>query len=135
MPVTKSAKRQPAKRDIPAAVEYAGKKAKTGNSLGFRFDKSLFKSHPEFNEVRAHVIGPGAMLVTAVAPKRSRSHNNEDPILGAFLSFLAQDIMNSPETVVPTVVPLDNRLAARIHNAVGSLSVDPNEDLGDEPLL
>jgi hypothetical protein len=37
---------------------YRGKQAKTGNSLGLRFERALFHSHPEFNgEVKAHVIG------------------------------------------------------------------------------
>ena len=52
---------------------YRGKQAKTGNSLGLRFDKALFQSHPEFSgEVRAHVIAPGRMLVVAEPSAKSQ---------------------------------------------------------------
>ena len=52
------------------APVYRGRQAKTGNSLGLRFDKALFQSHPEFSgDVRAHVIAPGRMLVVADAAK------------------------------------------------------------------
>ena len=52
---------------------YRGKQAKTGNSLGLRFDKALFQSHPEFSgRVRAHVIAPGRMLVIARTDTKSR---------------------------------------------------------------
>jgi hypothetical protein len=111
---------------------YRGKQAKTGNSLGFRFDKALFQSHPEFagSEVRGHVLGPGSLLV--VAERTSKPHaREEEPVLKSFLSFLAHDIISSPETVRP--VPAD--LMARIDKAVGHLAVDPDEDLGDSPLL
>src|SRR5437667_1435376 len=74
---------------------YRGKKAKTGNSLGLRFDKALFQSHPEFSgEVRAHVIAPGRMLV--VAEPVSGAKRAEDPVIGAFLKFLAQDMVRAP---------------------------------------
>ena len=70
---------------------YRGKQAKTGNSLGLRFDKALFRSHPEFSgEVRAHVIAPGRMLVVAAPVSKSR-RREDDPVLEAFLSFLAVD--------------------------------------------
>jgi hypothetical protein len=44
-----------------APAQYRGKQAKTGNSLGFRLDRSFFKSHAEFNdqEVKVTVIAPG----------------------------------------------------------------------------
>ena len=49
----------------------------------------------------------------------------------AFLSFLAQDMVRSPQQVQP----LDKTLMNRIHTLVGHISVDPEEDLGDEPLI
>jgi antitoxin PrlF len=112
-------------------VEYRGRQAKTGNSLGLRFDKALFKSHPEFSgEVRAHVIAPGRMLIVAEPVAKTR-RREEDPVMQAFLSFLAADMARSPEQIKP----LDGALADRIHALVGHLRVDPLEDLGDEPLL
>jgi hypothetical protein len=110
---------------------YRGRQAKTGNSLGFRFDKALFQSHPEFSgEVRAHVIAPGRMLVVAEA-KPGSGRDQRDPVLEAFLGFLAADMTNAPEQVRP----LDRRLTRRIDRLVRHVAADPSEDLGDEPLL
>ncbi|HMC60466.1 MAG TPA: type II toxin-antitoxin system PrlF family antitoxin [Candidatus Solibacter sp.] len=112
-------------------VGYRGKQAKTGNSLGIRFDKALFQSHPEFSgEVRAHVIAPGRMLVVAEPVTKSR-RREDDPVMEAFLSFLAADMARSPQQIKP----LDPALADRIHSLVGHLPANPNEDLGDEPLV
>ena len=113
------------------APVYRGKRAKTGNSLGLRFDKALFQSHPEFSgEVRAHVIAPGRMLVVADAAKKPRQRDS-DPVIEAFLSFLAKDMVRSPEQIKP----LDAALFARIDALVGRLPFNPHEDLGDEPLI
>jgi hypothetical protein len=112
-------------------VSYRGKRAKTGNSQGIRFEKALFQSHPEFSgEVHAHVIAPGRMLVVAdhdAKPNR-REH---DPVMEAFLSFLAADIISSPQRIKP----LDPDLVKEIDSLIGNIAVDPDEDLGDEPLL
>src|SRR5580692_4806140 len=98
---------------------YRGKQAKTGNSLGLRFDKALFRSHPEFSgEVRAHVIAPGRMLVVAAPVTKSR-RREDDPVMEAFLSFLAADMAASPQQVKP----LDRRLAGRINALAGHLPV------------
>src|SRR5258708_34262212 len=80
------------KKNTPDGVAwYRGKKAKTGNSLGLRFDKALFQSHPEFSgEVRAHVIAPARMLV--VADPVSGAERAEDPVIVALLQFLAQGL-------------------------------------------
>jgi antitoxin PrlF len=109
---------------------YRGKRAKTGNSLGFRFDKALFQSHPEFSgDVRAHVIAPGTLLV--VAEPKEEPNDENDPVLAAFLAFLADDMEKHPEQIMP----LDPELMARIDALVGDIPVDLNEDLGDDPLL
>jgi hypothetical protein len=109
---------------------YRGKQAKTGNSLGLRFDKALFQSHPEFSgEVRAHVIAPGRMLVVAATSTKMRRES--DPVMETFLSFLAADMARFPEQIKP----LDQSLADRIDALVGHLPVNPDEDLGDESLV
>jgi hypothetical protein len=109
---------------------YRGKKAKTGNSLGLRFDKALFQSHPEFSgEVRAHVIAPGRMLV--VAEPVGGVKRTEDPVIGAFLRFLAQDMVRAPGQIKA----LDRNLAKRIDTLVGQIAVNPHEDLGEDTLL
>jgi antitoxin PrlF len=110
---------------------YRGKQTRTGNSSGFRFESALFRSHPEFNgEVKAHVIAPGQMLVSAIAPSREESEEN-DPVLEAFLAFLAKDMEDHPEQIKP----LSADLMERIERLTQGMSVDPDEDLGDEVLI
>ena len=115
-------------RPAPAPV-YRGKQARTGNSLGLRFDKALFRSHPEFSGgVRAHVIAPGRMLV--IAETIESSPRSEDPVIEAFLSFLASDMALSPRQIKP----LDRGLMRRIKAVTGKVPVNPNEDLGSRRL-
>ena len=81
---------------------YTGTITTTGKSEAIRLEKALFKSHPEFaqkSKVRAHVIGPGTMLLslageTATAP-------GADPVVAAFLSFLAAGMSKSPGHIKP----------------------------------
>ena len=118
------------KNPVDGVAWYRGKKAKTGNSLGLRFDKALFQSHPEFSgEVRAHVIAPGRMLV--VAEPVSGAKRAEDPVIGAFLRFLAQDMVRAPGQITT----LDRSLAKRMDALVGQVPVSAHEDLGDDILL
>jgi hypothetical protein len=116
-------------RPRATAAGYRGKQARTGNSLGFRFDRALFRSHPEFSgDVRAHVIAPGRMLVVA---EETRPARRGDPVLEAFLGFLAEDMARSPQQIKP----LDRKSAGRIAALVRGVPVEPDQDLGDEPLL
>ena len=110
---------------------YHGKQAKTGNSLGLRFERALFHSHPEFSgEVEAHIIGPGRMLVVA-DPEPKRRNAEEDPVLSSFMSFLAADMQRSPEHIKP----LDAGVMERIGTLVKEVDTSPEEDLGDEALI
>jgi len=113
-----------------AGAVYRGRQAKTGNSLGLRFERALFHSHPEFNgEVEAHVIGPGRMLVVADPESRKKSAD-ADPVLSSFMSFLASDMRNSPGHITP----LDSGVLDRIGALVQDVKTSPEEDLGDEAL-
>jgi hypothetical protein len=110
---------------------YRGKQAKTGNSLGLRFERALFHSHPEFSgEVEAHVIGPGRMLVVA-SPEPKRKNREEDPVLSSFMSFLAADMHRSPAHITP----LDAGVMERVGRLVRDVNTPPGEDLGDEALI
>ncbi len=110
---------------------YHGKQAKTGNSLGLRFERALFRSHPEFSgDVEAHIIGPGRMLVVA-DPEPKRKNAEEDPVLSSFISFLAADMKRSPEHIKP----LDAGVMERIGTLVSKVATSPEEDLGDEALI
>ncbi len=109
-----------------ATAWYKGKQAKTGNSLGLRFDKALFQSHPEFSgDVQASVIAPGRMLV--VAQRSPRTRPEEDPVIASFLSFLATDMTRTPHRVMP----LDESLIRRIDRIAADIDTDPDEELGD----
>lgn len=71
----------------------------SGNSEAIRLEKSLFRAHPEFqqgHEVVATVIAPGQMLVS-VSERTAEATEEDDPILDAFLAFLAADIERRPE--------------------------------------
>lgn len=83
--------------DAGSSASYSGKITTVGTSEAFRFDKSLFKQHPEFKQkaqVRADVIGPGTILVSLV--ERSDSETEDDPVVSAFLSFLENDLTKNP---------------------------------------
>jgi hypothetical protein len=124
-------KREPAVATGRDAGVYHGKQAKTGNSLGLRFERALFHSHPEFSgEVEAHIIGPGRMLVVA-DPEPKRRSAKEDPVLSSFMSFLAADMQRLPEHIKP----LDAGVMERIGTLVGKVATSPEEDLGDEALI
>ena len=124
-------KREHAVARVRDASVYHGKQAKTGNSLGLRFERALFHSHPEFNgEVEAHVIGPGRMLVVA-DPGPKRKNAEEDPVISSFVSFLAADMQRFPENITA----LDGGVLERIRKLVRDVSTSPEEDLGDEALI
>jgi antitoxin PrlF len=111
-----------------AGNEYRGKQTRTGNSMGFRFDSALFKSHPEFaGEVKAHVIAPGRMLVEVAHPVSKQ----RDPVMESFLAFLASDIAKAPKTIKP----MGGELVRRIDRLVEGVNVRPDESLGEESLL
>ena len=113
----------------PKSTVYTGRKAKTGNSDALRFEQALFRSHPEFSgRVIAQVIAPGCMLVIAEPSNEVDSVEDDDPVISAFLSFIAKDM---PEHITE----IDSDLLKRIDALVGHIEVDPNEDLGDESLL
>jgi len=124
MPAISAVKRKPSGAGkVRSGAEYRGKLTRTGNSSGFRFERALFTSHPEFSgEVKARVIAPGRLLVTAEVEKQERT----DPVMDSFLAFLAQDIARAPETIRP----LDARLMKRAEKLTKGVAASPDEDLG-----
>ena len=111
---------------------YSGTITTTGKSEAIRLEKALFRSHPEFRQkakVRAHVIGPGTMLVS-VADK-SKAKSGPDPIMRAFLSFLAADISQRPERVKP----LEQTRIKEARELTKGTKVDDNEPLPNDVTL
>ena len=110
-------------------VEYVGKRTKTGNSTGFRFESALFRSHPEFSgTVRARVIAPGRLLVEADPAEIAEGN---DPVLGPFLALIAKDMTENPHKIKS----LDEERMHRLAALVEGVDADTDEDLGEEDLL
>jgi antitoxin PrlF len=124
MPATKTKYAQIA--DASTENEYRGKRTRGGN--GIRFDRALFKRHPEFaGEVKAHVIAPGRMVVSVAKLVIER----RDPVMQSFLAFLANDIAKAPEGIKP----MSPEMARRIDRLVEQVSVSCRESLEEECLL
>ena len=85
---------------------FSGSITTTGKSEAIRLDKALFKAHPEFRQrakVRAHVIGPGHLLVTLAddIAQDSSGEIERDPVVTAYLAFLEQDMLAHPDHIAP----------------------------------
>jgi antitoxin PrlF len=105
-------------------MSYKGKITTSGSSDAIRLEKDLFKQHPEFKqqaEVRADIIGPGTMLISVL--ENSNIDNEEDPIVGAFLSFLENDMVNNPAAIIP----LDATVIARAKTLTLGMTVTDDD--------
>ena len=107
--------------------EFKGAITTTGRSEAIRLDKALFKAHPEFRQktkVRAHVIGPGSLLVTLNALEAGdpddRDSIERDPVVLAYLSFLERDMKEHPERLKPFTEADLSRLESLARNVVVS---------------
>lgn len=82
---------------------FSGAVAATGNSRGFRLESAFFQAAPEFaapgGAIRADLIGPGTILVRVNTERQDNEAG--DPIIGAWLSFLDQDIKSNPGRLAP----------------------------------
>jgi antitoxin PrlF len=77
---------------------FSGSITTTGKSEAIRLDKALFRLHPEFRQkakVRAQVISPGHALISVMDDEVAPAAD-EDPVVGAFLSFLQKDMETRP---------------------------------------
>jgi antitoxin PrlF len=81
-------------------MSYKGKITTSGTSEAIRLEKDLFIQHPEFKQaatVKADIIGQGTMLISVV--DKSNIENDNDPIVGAFLSFLEKDMSKNAAAI------------------------------------
>ena len=86
---------------MPAA-RYSGTVTTSGNSEAIRLENALCRVHPEFHQgsrVTATVIAPGQMLVSVC--DEGAPGAEADPILDAFLGFIADDMAHHPEHLRP----------------------------------
>ncbi len=77
---------------------FTGSITTTGKSEAIRLERALFRLHPEFRQkarVRAQVISPGHALI-AVVDDEPTPTRDEDPVVTAFLAFLAKDLKEHP---------------------------------------
>lgn len=107
---------------------YVGKATTAGNSRALRFDRALFKAHPEFGtgEFRVSVLGPGTMLVSAASP--AAGETEADPVLEAYLAFTENQMRRHQEHIRPFTTEDIRGLDVLLANVV----VDRDEDLGDD---
>jgi len=76
---------------------------KVGNSRGLRLDAALYRDHPEFaaGEYVVDVIAPGRLLVRATGHEETAAEVEADPMLGAFLAFMDQQMASNPTLFTP----------------------------------
>jgi antitoxin PrlF len=67
------------------------------------------------DKIHYAILADGAVMLT-----RACLPEGDDPVIGKFLSFLAQDIANHPARLMA----VDNELVKRIQNLTGGLDVD-----------
>jgi antitoxin PrlF len=109
--------------------KYTGSITTSGKSEAIRFEKGLFKQHPEFRQqakVEAHIIAPGQMLVSVVDEKQLPEQ--EDPLVSAFLSFIEQDIKQNPDSIKP----VDPAILARAEALTKGIRVTDEEIIADD---
>lgn len=105
-------------------MSYKGKITTIGTSEGIRLDKNLFKQHPEFKqaaEVKADIIGPGKLLISVL--DNPNLDNEDDPIVGAFLAFLANDMIKN----TAAITPLDADVVARAKALTAGMTVSDDD--------
>lgn len=105
-------------------MSYKGKITTVGTSEAIRLDKDLFKQNPEFKqaaEVKADIIGPGKMLISVI--DNPNLDNEDDPIVGAFLAFLANDMVKNPAAITP----LDANVIARAKALTAGMTVTDDD--------
>lgn len=110
-------------------LAYRGTITTTGTSEAVRFDKALFRQHPEFRQkakVEAHVIGQGTLLVHVTEEKVAE--RQEDPMVMAYLAFLERDAVENPSRIAPLSVDLIERAVEATKDVV----VSDDDDIPDD---
>lgn len=121
-----------------AHVEFKGSITTTGRSEALRLDKALFKAHPEFRQrakIRAHVLGPGSLLVTLDEPDDTEPGAGDlierDPVVAAYLSFLERDMAEHPERLLP----FTHTDVTRLQALTSGVTVSDDEVIPDDVTL
>jgi antitoxin PrlF len=110
-------------------LAYRGTITTTGTSEAMRFDKALFRQHPEFRQkakVEAHVIGQGTLLVHVT--DEQAAEQQEDPMVMAYLAFLERDATENPNRITP----LSGGLIERAVEATKNVAVSDDDKIPDD---
>ena len=111
-------------------MSYSARATTSGTAPALAFSRAFAEAHPEFTRGRfeAHVIAPGRLLVSAPADVEA---GGDDPVLGAFLDFLDQQMLQRPDLVRPFTAAD----VAGLDELLDGVEVDLDEDLGDDFIL
>ncbi len=107
----------------------------TGSSEAIRFERALFRLHPEFRQkaaIEAHVIGRGMLLVHVLDDEPGQEQGeHDDPLVGAFLAFLESDVISHPERIAP----LSASQVARAVELTRDVVVTDDDEIPDDITL
>ena len=103
---------------------------KVGNSRGLRLDAALYRDHPEFasGEYVVDVIAPGRLLVRANGHEQTVAEVEADPMLGAFLAFMDQQMSSNPTLFTP----IDRAQIALIASLVEGVEASDDTAFSDD---
>lgn len=101
------------------SASFGGAVTTTGRSEALRLEKSFFRANPEFRQrakVRAHVIGPGHILISVEEEAAGPDAPEEirDPVVAAYLAFLEHDMAGNPERLTTFSADELDRLAGLV---------------------
>lgn len=107
-------------------MSYRGRATTVGNSRAIALEAALFRAHPEFGEGEFEVdaLGPGCLVVRPAGDRASDQSPGDDPVLAAFLSFIAQDMEEHPEGIRP----LSSDFLSRAEELTEGVEVDFDDD-------
>ena len=99
---------------------------KVANSKGLRLDAALYRDHPEFasGEYVVDVIAPGRLLVRANGREEVTAEAEADPMRGAFLAFMDQQMRADPALFTA----MDRAQVALIESLVEGVDADDDTE-------
>lgn len=113
-----------------ATTAFKGSITTSGSSQAICVEKAFFRNFPEFRQkskVQAKVISHGQVLISVVDEAPS-AQLKDDPVIEAFLGFLAEDMQSNPKRMAP----LSQAAMDRVQKLTKNVVVDDSEVLPDD---